>query len=95
VSMKAIRDRYNVPARRGKLVRFRGEPSAIRSADGHRLWLTDLATMCRVGPCHPVWKMDYLDGVDHGAAYVARVEAFIASLDRRAIASTRKEQHHG
>lgn len=91
MTMEAIRDRYQVPAHRGKLIEFRGEPHAIRSADGHHLWLTDLRTMRRVGPCHPLWEMDYLDGVDYGAKYDERVEWFNAALNRRTNASTRED----
>jgi hypothetical protein len=83
MTMEAIRDRYGVPARRGKLVSFRGRPSMVISADGHHLWLRDLDSLKRVGPCHPLWEMDYGDGIDHGARYDARVEAFNAALNRR------------
>jgi hypothetical protein len=81
--MQAIRDRYGVPASRGARVKFQGRPMFILSADGHHLWLRDTNAGRRVGPCHPLWEMDYLDGIDHGARYDARVEAFNRALNAR------------
>lgn len=84
MSMQAIRDRYGVPAKRGAQVEFEGRPATIASASGHhlRLFFRDAPGDGSSGPYHPLWRMDYLDGVDHGARYDARIEAFNAALNR-------------
>lgn len=92
MTMQAIKDRYGVPAHRGNIIKFRGRLCTITSADGHHLWLRDVDTEKRVGPCHPLWEMDYLDGVDHGARYDARVEAFNAAIKRGTAASKPKDE---
>jgi hypothetical protein len=74
--MEAIRHRYGVPAQRGAEVKFEGVPMVILSAAGHHLWLRDLESGRRIGPCHPLWEMDYGDGIDHGALYDERVTEF-------------------
>lgn len=86
MTLQAIRERYGVPARRNKYVQFEGRPCYITQSDGHHLRLRDMTTGKSVGPCHPLWEMDYLDGVDYGARYDARIDAFNA-----AIASSRKD----
>lgn len=65
MSMQRIREQYGVPAKRGGEVRFRGERAVILSADptGAYLWLElPWGSTKRVGPVHPTWEMDYLDG---------------------------------
>ena len=83
-AMESIRDYYGVPVYRGMPVKFEGRPAVITSAirntylrlrfDGEKR--TDHYVY------HPLWEIDYLDGVDYGARYRKREEAFCASLNR-------------
>ena len=86
MSMDYIRNHYGVPAHRGQEVIFTGGkfPMAGRiiSARGGHLYLR-LNDGRRFGPLHPLWEMDYGDGIDHGARYDARVEAFNRALNAR------------
>lgn len=67
--MKAIRDTYGVPAKRGALVRFSGWGTCrILSADrtSMRLWIKpthyrDMQSSCMRLLVHPTWEMTYLD----------------------------------
>jgi hypothetical protein len=85
MSMKSIRDRYGVPAYRGARIEYEGRPGIITASSGQHLRLClDDSHGASTGPYHPLWHIDYLDGVDHGAAYDRRVEAFNAGLSRGA-----------
>ena len=80
MSLVEIRRRYGVPATRGRWVEFEGRPAVITSARGHHLRLRFAhETRTCPGVFHPLWCMDYLDNVDHGAEYDRRVEAFFGS----------------
>lgn len=81
MSMAQIRERYGVPAKPDAEVTFRGERCRIVAARGHHLHLRSLVDDRKIGPCHPLWEMDYGDGIDHGAAYDARVDAFVDGLN--------------
>ena len=84
MSFASLTARYGVPAYRGRRVAFEGRLGAIVSAVGHRLRLRLDDDGGRVtGPYHPLWHIDYLDGVDHGAAYDRRERAFVAALAGR------------
>lgn len=76
MSLTSIRDRYGVPAKRGMKVKFEGRPATITSGRGHHFYLRFEGEHCPQGPFHPLWEIDYLDGVDYGAKYDARVESF-------------------
>lgn len=57
-----VRRYYQVPAKRGGRIKFRGRDGTIvgfRDA-GLRVRLDDDPK--RVIPCHPTWRIDYLDG---------------------------------
>lgn len=82
MSMQQIRDRYGVPAKRGARVEFEGRPGTIVSSRGHHLGIR-LDGDRIVLPYHPLWHIDYLDGIDHGELYDARIVAFNAALNRR------------
>jgi hypothetical protein len=87
VSLPAIRKRYGCPAKRGKAVKFEGRPAVITGtprSHGHHLNLRFDGEAKTTGPFHPLWEIDYLDGIDHGALYDARIEAF-----NRALAASR------
>lgn len=77
MSLPAIRRRYGVPAKRGGRVTFEGRPARITAASGHHLRLRLDGEKGRTGRYHPLWRIDYLDGIDHGAAYDRRVEALL------------------
>lgn len=79
MSMEYIRDRYGVPAKRGARVVADGKPGTIVAARGGHLRIR-LDGERDTRSWHPLWHMDYGDGIDHGAAYDARVEAFNKAL---------------
>lgn len=81
MSMQQIRDRYGVPAKRGARVEFEGHRGTIVGSDGHRLRIRLDARYS--ASFHPLWHIDYLDGVDYGARYDEREKAFMAALNRR------------
>ena len=90
MSMPEIRRRYGVPAKRGARVTFEGKGATITSARGHhlRLRFDDPRVAEPVGGIfHPLWEIDYLDGIDHGAEYDARIEDF-----NRRIAAARESR---
>lgn len=60
MSLKEIRDRYKVPARRGQLVSVAGEPGTIRGSHCGRLRV-DLNSGAKI-TCHPVKGVLYLKG---------------------------------
>lgn len=74
-SLTHVRERYGVPAQRGMRVVANGRPGTITCADGHHLMIR-LDGEKRSGRWHPTWEIDYGDGIDYGALYDARVEAF-------------------
>lgn len=84
MSMEYVRNRYGVPAKRGARVVADGKPGTIVAARGGHLRIR-LDGERHTGSWHPLWKMDYGDGVDHGGIYDGRVEAF-----NRAIRSSRE-----
>jgi hypothetical protein len=80
VSLSSIRDRYGVPAKRGTMVTFEGRKARITSGRGHYFYLRFEGEHRPQGPFHPLWEIDYLDGVDYGARYDRRIEAFNAAM---------------
>lgn len=75
--MAKIRAYYGVPAKRGLAVKYKGEPATIKSSDGVYLRLRFAASspLRQLGSYgfHPLWEIDYLDGVDYAARYEERV----------------------
>ena len=82
MSMDYVRNRYGVPAKRGKRVIANGKPGTIVAARGGHLCIR-LDGEKHTGRWHPTWEMDYGDGIDYGARYDARVEAFNRALNAR------------
>jgi hypothetical protein len=84
MSMAFHRNRYGVPLKRGKEVIFTElkHPVAgkvISAKDGVYIRTNDGR---RFGPCHPL-SFDYGDGIDYGARYDVRIEAFNRALNAR------------
>ncbi len=71
MSLAWIRSHYPVPAKRGAAVSFGGQPGTIvGSAGGHlRVRLEpgpgkeQMPNRARIVTVHPLWQMDYLDGL--------------------------------
>jgi hypothetical protein len=63
MSMKRVREQYDVPAFQHRGVRFQGQPAYILSAarTGMYLYLRRHSDGARL-MVHPTWEMDYLDG---------------------------------
>lgn len=83
MSLPAIRKRYGCPAKRGARVTFEGRGATITGTPrwhGHHLNLRFDGETRVSGPFHPLWEIDYLDGIDYGARYDARIEAFNAQF---------------
>lgn len=57
--MEWIRKTYNVPAKLGGRVKFKGKPGTILGTQGQYL-LIQLDREKFKGPYHPVWEMEYL-----------------------------------
>lgn len=99
MSLPAIRKRYGCPAKRGVAVTFEGRPAVITGtprSHGHHLNLRFDGETKTIGPFHPLWEIDYLDGIDHGAAYDRRIEAFNAGMAKhRAAERVRKGKSDG
>lgn len=56
---------YGVPAKRGKRVTYKGRPARITSCDSQYLRLRfDGDKRTSPFPFHPLYEIDYLDGVD-------------------------------
>jgi hypothetical protein len=64
--MASVRANYDVPAARGRevLLLLWGTPVRARiiSSTGSHLYVRLTRNGRRVGPLHPCWKIDYLDG---------------------------------
>lgn len=74
MSLEAIRRRYGVPATRGRRVKFEGRVAIITSAEGYYLRMKFLgADKTHGAPFHPLWHIDWMDGIDHDAAYEKRM----------------------
>lgn len=61
MSMKSIRDRYKVPAKRGMRIKFQGDPCTITGASRFAEHLTvrfddDPKRRCYI---HPTWAVTY------------------------------------
>lgn len=95
MSLTSIRDRYGVPARRGARVEFEGRPATITSGRGHYIYLRFDGEHRPQGPFHPLWHMDYLDGIDHGERYDRRVEAVLGEGTMRSAATPQNESEGG
>lgn len=81
-AMESIRRYYGVPAHRGKAVKYKGRPAVITSAIRNtylRLRFDGMKTTDRF-VYHPLFEIDYLDGIDYYARYLEREEAFNRSL---------------
>lgn len=81
-SLDYVRSYYGVPAKRGMRVIADGKPGVITSGDGAHIRIR-LDGEKRSGRWHPLWRMDYGDGIDYGAAFDARIEDFNDWLNRR------------
>lgn len=81
-SLDYVRRVYGVPAKRGMRVVADGQPGVITSGDGAHIRIR-LDGEKHSAPWHPTWRIDYGDGVDHGAAFDARIEDFNDWLNRR------------
>lgn len=57
MSFEYVRERYGVPARRGGLIRFQGEPGRILSASGGYIFADVDGRRCKL---HPTWEVEYL-----------------------------------
>jgi hypothetical protein len=57
-----IRRYYQVPAKRGARVNFCGRPGTIVGFVDASLRVRLDDEPGRVLPCHPTWRIDYLDG---------------------------------
>jgi hypothetical protein len=72
---------YGVPAKRGKRVEYDSRAATITSSDGCYLRLRfDGESRTHRAPFHPLYKIDYLDGVDYEARHHERVERFVQAL---------------
>lgn len=91
MSMAYVRDRYGVPAKRGARVIADGKPGTIVAARHGHLRIR-LDGERRTGSWHPLWRMDYGDGTDHGAIYDARVEAFNRALNASSVSPRNSAQ---
>lgn len=82
--MESIQRYYGVPVYRGMPVKFEGRPAVITSAIRNTYLRLRFDDKKRTDPCvfHPLWEIDYLDGVDYSALYKKREEAFCRSLNR-------------
>jgi hypothetical protein len=83
-SLGPVRDRYGVPARRGRRVIAYGKPGVITCGDGHHVRVR-LDGDTRSGRYHPL-DVDYLDGITPQARldhHNARIDAWNDRLNRR------------
>lgn len=64
--MASVRSNYDAPAYRGRVVELllfdRPVRARIISSTGSHLYVRIMRNGNRVGPLHPCWKIDYLDG---------------------------------
>jgi hypothetical protein len=60
LSFEYVRRAYNVPAKRGGRVLFRGKPGRITSGNGHYIRIR-MDGERRSIIVHPTWEMEYLD----------------------------------
>ena len=60
MSMKFIRDRYMVPAKRGGRVRYKGARLGTIKSASHGYLNILLDGDKRAMPFHPTWKLEYL-----------------------------------
>lgn len=79
--MEKIRAYYGVPAKRGMRVKYAGLPATIISSNGQYLRLRFDSGMVTIH--HPLYEIDYLDGIDYAARYDERIEKFNAALNPR------------
>lgn len=82
--MESIRRYYGVPVYRGMAVKYAGRPAVITSAIRNTYLRLRFDGERRTDPYvfHPLWEIDYLDGVDYAARYKVREEAFCRALNR-------------
>jgi hypothetical protein len=85
-AMESIRLHYGVPAFRGRRVKFEGRPATITSAirNTYLRLRFDGQSQTHHYVFHPLWEIDYLDGVDYDARFRKREQAFLAGLNRSA-----------
>ncbi|MEU7831338.1 hypothetical protein [Nonomuraea sp. NPDC049129] len=57
-----VRRYYQVPAKRGGRIKFRGQPGTIVAFHGAGLRVRLDDNPKRILTCHPTWRIDYLDG---------------------------------
>ncbi len=77
---KQLNDYYGTPAARGKRVEFEGRPAVITSSTGSHLRLRFEGNDRSSGPFHPLWRIDYLDGINYAAGHDSRINAFMEAL---------------
>lgn len=84
-AMEMIRRQYGVPAKRGMAVKYDGALAWITSSTGShlRLRFPEGSALNRYRRCtfHPLYKIDYLDGMDYRARYQERERAFLRALN--------------
>lgn len=80
--MEKIRRVYGVPAKRGLAVKYDGLPAMVTSSDGVYLRLRFESGATSIH--HPLYLIDYLDGIDYATAHDERVETFRRSTERPA-----------
>ncbi len=74
--MEKIRRYYGVPAKRGLKVQYCGRSAIITSGDGQYLRLRFEDATRSPFVYHPLYEIDYLDGVDYNARFKEREERF-------------------
>ncbi|SEN89563.1 hypothetical protein [Nonomuraea pusilla] len=57
-----VRRYYQVPAKRGARIKFRGQDGTIVGFQGAGLRVRLDDDPKRIHSCHPTWRIDYLDG---------------------------------
>lgn len=70
MSIQYIRTQYQVPAKRGGRILFRGKTGRITGSRGAHL-LVRLDGDTRTSALHPTWEVEYLNNVPSAPAEVA------------------------
>lgn len=79
-SLAYVRRYYSVPAEVGQAVEFEGDPGTIIGGQGPYVMIEFEGGEVK-GPFHPLWHIDYLDGVDYGELFDAKIERFNKRLN--------------
>jgi hypothetical protein len=78
-SLGPLNRRYGTPAKVGQRITADGKPGTIIAGCGHHLRIR-LDGEKHAGTWHPLWHIDYGDGIDYGMAYDERIKAFNRAL---------------